>query len=111
MVHPVLHPFAGRRRPSAGARRFLRFLVENWAQAVRETGAASVVVADSQSCRAYAEQSAEAWLGYGRVDTAHPDGRAYAERRWREAVAAGQPVNAEFRPRRARPFIRRTEPS
>lgn len=74
-----------------------RLLVESWAQAVWETDPDGVVIADSPSWRAYTGQSSEAWLGYGWLDAIHPADRAYAERQWREAVAARALVDAEFR--------------
>jgi PAS domain S-box-containing protein len=72
-------------------------LIETWAQAVWETDAAGVVVADSPSWRTYTGQTLEEWLGYGWLDAIHPDDRAFAERQWREAMAARSQVNAEFR--------------
>ena len=75
----------------------LRLLTESWAQASWETDAGGVVVADSPSWRAYTGQTLHEWLGYGWLDAIHPDDRAYAERQWREAVAARMVVNAEFR--------------
>ncbi|RDI53593.1 PAS domain S-box protein [Microvirga subterranea] len=74
-----------------------RLLIESWTQAVWETDADGVVVADSPSWRAYTGQTLDEWLGYGWLDAIHPDDRAYAERQWREAVAARALVNAEFR--------------
>jgi PAS domain S-box-containing protein len=74
-----------------------RLLIESWAQAVWETDAAGVVVTDSPSWRAYTGQTLPEWLGYGWLDAIHPEDRAYAERQWREAVAARGLVNAEFR--------------
>ena len=74
-----------------------RLLVDSWAQAVWETDANGVVVTDSPSWRAYTGQTLDEWLGYGWLDAIHPEDRAYAERQWREAVAAQALVNAEFR--------------
>lgn len=78
-----------------------RLLVESWAQAVWETDAAGLVVADSPSWRAYTGQSLEEWLGYGWLGAIHPDDRAYAEKHWRDATAARSLVDAEFRLRAA----------
>ena len=78
-----------------------RLLVESWAQAVWEVDAAGVVIDDSPSWRAYTGQTLEEWLGYGWLDAIHPDDRAFAERQWREAVAAVRNVDAEFRLRAA----------
>src|SRR5690242_10602768 len=75
----------------------LRLLTESFAQASWETDAGGVVIADSPSWRAYTGQTLHEWLGYGWLDAIHPDDRAYAERQWREAVAARKVVNAEFR--------------
>jgi PAS domain S-box-containing protein len=72
-------------------------LLCSWAQAVWETDAEGVVVTDSPSWRAYAGQTLNEWPGYGWLSAIHPDDRAYAERQWREAMAARSPVNAEFR--------------
>ncbi|MET7245165.1 PAS domain S-box protein [Methylobacterium sp. EM32] len=74
-----------------------RLLIESWTQAVWETDAAGSVVADSPSWRAYTGQTVEEWLGYGWLDAIHSDDRVYAERQWREAIAARGQVNAEFR--------------
>ena len=74
-----------------------RLMIESWAQAVWETDPNGFVVADSPSWRAYTGQTPEEWLGYGWLDAIHPDDRTYAERQWREAIAAREPVDAEFR--------------
>ena len=74
-----------------------RLLIGSWAQAVWETDAGGVVVADSPSWRAYTGQTIEEWLGYGWLGAVHPDDGAYAERQWRGAIDARRPVNAEFR--------------
>ncbi len=74
-----------------------RNLLGSFAQAVWETSAEGVVVTDSPSWRAYTGQTLEEWLGYGWLNAIHPDDRAYAERQWREAMAARRLVDAEFR--------------
>jgi len=78
-----------------------RGLVEGLAQAVWETDAAGAVTADSPGWRAYTGQTMEEWLAHGWVNALHPDDREPAERQWREAVAAGRAVDAEFRVRHA----------
>ncbi|WP_185207301.1 PAS domain-containing protein [Sphingomonas sp. NBWT7] len=70
---------------------------ESWAQAVWETDAAGVVVADSPSWRAYTGQSLSEWIGNGWLDAVHPGDRAFAERGWREALAARCVFDADFR--------------
>ena len=72
-------------------------LIESWAQAVWETDAHGVVIADSPSWRAFTGQTLQEWLGYGWLDAIHPDDRVDAERQWQEATAAHGLVNAEFR--------------
>lgn len=74
-----------------------RLLIESWAQAVWETNANGLVVADSPSWRAYTGQTLEAWLGYGWLDAIHPDDRASVELQWQEAIMARGLVNAEYR--------------
>jgi len=74
-----------------------RNLIEAYAQAVWETDANGVVVADSPSWRSYTGQTLAELLGYGWVCAIHPDDQAYAERDWREAVAAGRDVNFQCR--------------
>jgi PAS domain S-box-containing protein len=77
--------------------RMSRALVEAYAQAVWETDARGVVVADSPSWRAYTGQTLEEWLGDGWVDAIHPEDRAYALGQWRDSAAAGRDVDTEFR--------------
>ncbi|MCC2970416.1 CheR family methyltransferase [Massilia sp. IC2-476] len=79
----------------------LRELAGEFAQMVWETDASGMVVTDSPSWRAYTGQTLEAWLGMGWLDAVHPEDRAYAARRWSEAVAARGVVHARFRVRRA----------
>lgn len=74
-----------------------RLLIGSWAQAVWETDADGVVVADSPSWRAYTGQTQEEWIGYGWLNAIHPDDRAYVEKQWREAIEVRGLVNAEFR--------------
>lgn len=74
-----------------------RLMIGGWAQAEWETDAQGVVVADSPSWRAYTGQTVDEWLSYGWLNAIHPDDRAFAERQWREAMAARRVVDAEFR--------------
>jgi PAS domain S-box-containing protein len=64
---------------------------------VWETGADGVVEADSPGWRALTGQTLEEWSGYGWLDAVHPEDRADAERRWRDAVANRTLLDAEFR--------------
>ena len=74
-----------------------RYLIGSLAQAIWETDADGVVVADSPTWRSYTGQPLDEWLGYGWSNAVHPDDRAYAERQWREAVSVRGLVDAEFR--------------
>lgn len=77
----------------------LRVLVEAASQTVWEANADGVVVEDSPGRRAYSGQKPHEWLGYGWLNSVHPDDRESAERQWRESVSAGRNVDAEFRVR------------
>jgi len=81
--------------------RRLRDLAGEFAQIVWETEGNGMVTTDSPSWRAYTGQTLEAWLGTGWLDAVHPDDRAYAARRWNEAVAARRVLESRFRIRRA----------
>lgn len=74
-----------------------RLLLDSWAQAVWETDAEGVVVADSPSWRAHTRQTFDEWVGYGWLDAVHPADRAHAERQWRQAMESRSPLNAEYR--------------
>jgi PAS domain S-box-containing protein len=74
-----------------------RGLVEGFGQTVWETDAQGRVVEDSPSWRALTGQSLQQWLGDGWADALHPEDRGPALAQWRETVAAGRKVNAEFR--------------
>ena len=74
-----------------------RLLVESWAQALWETDASGVIIADSPSWRAFTGQTLQEWLGNGWLDAIHPDDRPGAEQHWRAATAAHGLVDAEFR--------------
>ena len=74
-----------------------RLLIGSWSQAVWETDAMGVVTDDSPSWRAHTGQTLDEWLGDGWLDAVHPDDRPYAERQWRESIAAHRLVDSEFR--------------
>jgi len=72
-------------------------LVAGIAQATWEANSAGRPVSDSPSWRAYTGQSREEWLASGGLGAIHPDDREQADQAWREAVARGSGMNAEFR--------------
>jgi PAS domain S-box-containing protein/excisionase family DNA binding protein len=95
-LYPQLERVRAEQALRESEERFRR-MVETYAQAVWETNAAGEVVEDSPSWRAYTGQTFEEWVGYGWVNAVHPNDRAYAERQWREAIAARRNISAEFR--------------
>ncbi|MGJ0392164.1 MAG: PAS domain S-box protein [Methylocystis sp.] len=74
-----------------------RALAQLCAHAVWETDASGVVVEDSPTWRAHTGQTLEEFLGDGWLGAVHPDDRAYADGKWREAVALGASYDAEYR--------------
>lgn len=78
-----------------------RLLVESWAQAIWEVPAHGRVVYDNPSWRQSTGQSFDELIGDGWVDAVHPDDRDYAAAAWRCALERRQPLDAEFRLRRA----------
>ncbi len=74
-----------------------RVLMEASAQAVWETNPGGVPVKDQSVWRAYTGQTEEDFFGDGWVNAVHPEDREFAEREWREAVAAERNVDLEFR--------------
>jgi PAS domain S-box-containing protein len=64
---------------------------------VWETGPDGTVAADSPGWRALTGQKLDEWSGHGWLDAVHPEDRADAERRWRDAVAGRTLMDAEFR--------------
>ena len=78
-----------------------RTLIDGIARSTWQTDGAGHVVLDSPSWRAHTGQSFDAWVSDGWLDAVHPDDREYAQRHWREALAARRMVNGEFRIRRA----------
>ncbi|WBK01838.1 PAS domain S-box protein [Methylocystis parvus] len=72
-------------------------LVKSCAQAIWEADADGVVVADSPTWRAFTGQTPDEWLREGWVSAIHPDDRVSAERQWRDAIAAREIINEEFR--------------
>jgi PAS domain S-box-containing protein len=67
---------------------------------VWEASPEGALVKDSPSWRAYTGQTLEEGLGDGWLDAIHPDDRGHVLRFWREAVAAGRDVDAQFRLKR-----------
>jgi formate hydrogenlyase transcriptional activator len=55
----------------------------------------------SQSLLDYTGLSREKWLGWGWRDIAHPEDADRAVKKWREALASGEPLEVEVRYRRA----------
>lgn len=76
-----------------------RCLVESYAQAVWETDAGGMVVKDIPSWRACTGQTVEEAMGVGWLDALHPEDRADAQRRWREAIATRVNYDVEYRVR------------
>ncbi|MEK8092024.1 PAS domain S-box protein [Methylocystis sp. IM3] len=74
-----------------------RSLVEAYAQAVWETDETGAIVSDSPTWRASTGQTLEELLGDGWLNAVHPEDRADARRRWRDAVAARGKFDAESR--------------
>ncbi|OZI51799.1 PAS domain-containing sensor histidine kinase [Bordetella genomosp. 5] len=72
-------------------------LIEGIAQAIWETDSHGRIVADSPSWRRYTGQTVEQWLDNGGLIAIHPEDRALADGAWREALAHGTNVDAEFR--------------
>ncbi|MDZ7754109.1 MAG: PAS domain S-box protein [Gammaproteobacteria bacterium] len=90
----------GQQRLAASEERF-RVLVESTSQAVWETDAAGRVVVDSPSWHAFTGQGPEEWHGDGWLEMIHPDDRDHAAAQWRAALAAGRPLDVEYRLRGA----------
>lgn len=74
-----------------------RSLIEGISQALWETDADGVVVADSPSWRAYTGQTLEQWLRGGWINAIHPDDRAHVQHQWHETVIARRRLDTEFR--------------
>lgn len=74
-----------------------RALIEVSAQTVWTTDAAGDVVGDSPTWRAYTGQTVAARQGRGWADAVHPDDREAVLGAWDQAVAAEQPLGAEYR--------------
>ncbi|MEQ8155080.1 MAG: ATP-binding protein [Clostridiaceae bacterium] len=72
-------------------------LTNSIVQAIWETDADGLAINDWPSWRAYTGQTYDEMTGYGWFNAIHQDDRAYAERQWKDAVAASKNVNAEFR--------------
>ena len=74
-----------------------RALVDASAQIVWTTDAKGVVVEDSPSWRAFTGQTIQQWQGGEWAQAVHPQDRATAEQRLRDAVENREPLSHEFR--------------
>lgn len=74
-----------------------RGLVEGFGQFSWEASPDGLIVADSPGWRTHTGQDLAEWRGYGWLNAIHLDDRADTERKWRATVAAGCPVDAEYR--------------
>ncbi len=74
-----------------------RGLVEAYAQAVWEADSTGAVVSDSPSWRAKTGQTGDELLGDGWLNAVHPDDRAHASLKWREATVARGNYDVECR--------------
>ncbi|MFJ1298962.1 PAS domain-containing protein [Pseudomonadota bacterium AL_CKDN230030165-1A_HGKHYDSX7] len=72
-------------------------LIEGIAQAIWETDHLGRIVADSPTWRRYTGQTLDQWLNNGGLIAIHPEDRALADGAWREALAHGTSLDAEFR--------------
>jgi PAS domain S-box-containing protein len=75
----------------------LRALLDPWVQAYWEGDPHGAQVSGSPSWAKYTGQSREEMAGFGWLEAIHPDDRAFADRAWREAVAARSHLDVEFR--------------
>lgn len=78
-----------------------RALIEASSQIVWTADPHGRVVDDSPSWREFTGQSFEQWKGSGWLEAIHPEDRARTREMWMEAIAAGTPVETEYRLRRA----------
>ena len=75
-----------------------RALVETSAQTVWTAAADGTIAEDSPSWRAYTGQTVDEWLGErGWTSVVHPDDVDAVTETWERGVAAGEPVEQEFR--------------
>jgi PAS domain S-box-containing protein len=76
-------------------------LVQAASQIVWTMDTGGAAVEDSPSWRAFTGQSYGQWKGFGWLDALHPDDRDRVKDLWQRAVAAGTPLETEYRIRHA----------
>ena len=74
-----------------------RSLVQGGAQVVWVAGPDGAMQEDSPEWRWITGQSAEEFIGYGWLDTLHPEDRERVERDWRECVRTGKVFDDRYR--------------
>ena len=74
-----------------------RSLVQGGAQVVWVAGPDGAMQEDSPEWRWITGQSAEDFIGYGWLDTLHPEDRERVERDWRECVRTGKVFDDRYR--------------
>ncbi len=74
-----------------------RVLVKSSAQAVWETTPEGLLIKDSPSWREFTGQHLEQMLAEGWIEAVHPDDRERALDLWKNALAGGEPLEAEYR--------------
>ena len=74
-----------------------RSLVQGGAQVVWVAGPDGAMAEDSPEWRWITGQSAEDFIGYGWLDTLHPEDRERVERDWRECVRTGKVFDDRYR--------------
>jgi PAS domain S-box-containing protein len=74
-----------------------RSLVQGGAQVVWVAGPDGAMLEDSAEWRWITGQSAEDFIGYGWLDTLHPEDRERVERDWRECVRTGKVFDDRYR--------------
>ena len=74
-----------------------RRLTDRWTQAVWESDARGMTMADSPSWRSFTGQSPDEWLRYGWSEAIHPQDRQAVLASWNDAIAGGSVLDVEFR--------------